>query len=133
MFGQSLLSQHSGAQREPQATPFEQLIPQRPFSHTAEPPLGTGHGRHAVPQVMTLLSSTHIPLQSCFPLGQMPLHAWSGPMHAPAQSFLGGAHDAPHCPPLHVAEPPDGTGHGSHILPHVSGDVSLTHFSSHSC
>jgi hypothetical protein len=81
-----------------------QLVP----SHVGVVPLPAGpagHGEHRLPQVLTLVFSTHWPLHSWYP----------------------GLHCTPQLVPLQVAMPKAGAGHGVHIEPHVSTLVFDTH------
>lgn len=48
---------------------------------------GTGQGVQDVPHEFTLVSSKQLPLHSCVPLGQLPLHAMLDGMHVPKHSF----------------------------------------------
>jgi len=48
---------------------------------------GTGQGVHEVPHELTLSLLKQFPLQSCVPVGHMPLHAIALGMQVPAHSF----------------------------------------------
>jgi hypothetical protein len=52
--------------------PLGQVPPQLVPSQVAVPPVGTGQGTHAVPQVATSLLSTHLPVQRCIVGEQAP-------------------------------------------------------------
>lgn len=88
---------------------------------------GTGHGTHETPHEFTLVSSKQLPLHSCLPLGQLPLHAIESAMHAPKQSFCPLGHAPLHDVPSHVAVPPVGGVHGVQDMLQLLALVALTH------
>ena len=79
-----------------------------------------------VPHELTLVSSKQLPLQSCVPLGQLPLHAMPVAMHAPRQSFCPLGHEPPQDVPSHVALPPLGAVQGVHDMLQLCSLVPLT-------
>jgi hypothetical protein len=78
------------------------------------------HARHIGPQALVSSSATQLPLQSCLPEGQTPLHGVPTAMHLPAQRVVWLGQDVPQVIPLHVAEPPIGASHGRHDIPQVA-------------
>jgi hypothetical protein len=99
---------------------------------TAVPFGGAGQAMHMVPHEPGLVLSRHTPLQSCVPLGHVPLQEFAVGMHAPAHSFWPDGHVPPQLPiESHVGVPPSGVGHGVHALPHESTLVLSSHVAPH--
>jgi hypothetical protein len=84
-----------------------------------------GQGMQLGPQKLTSLFGTQVPLQSRWPVGQVPLQAWLLGTQAPAQSLVPWGHWAPHLTPSQVAVPPVGMGQGVQEVPQLVGLVSL--------
>jgi hypothetical protein len=92
--------------------PLLQEIPHFPLTHAACPCTGTGHTETQLPQWFgSVPVSMHEPLQFNSPFGQL----------------------VPHCVPSQVADPPEGAGQGLQDVPHVAGDMSLTHAPLQAC
>ena len=88
---------------------------------------GTGHGVHDVPHEFTLVLSKQLPLHSCVPLGQLPLHAMLVGIHAPKHSFWPFGHEPPQAVPSQVAVPPVGAVHGVQDILQLPALVELKH------
>ncbi len=109
-----------------------QVNPQVVPSQVAAPFIGVEHAVHEVPHEFALLLGWQVPLQSCVPIGQTPLHEAADAMHAPAHSFIPAGQVPPHCAPSHVALPPPvGTEHAVQLDPHELTDVSLAQADPH--
>jgi hypothetical protein len=103
-----------------------QVNPHDPPLHVAVEFDGGEHGEHDVPHELVLVSLTQLLLQSCVPVGQVPLQAMLIGMQLPRQSFCPDGQLAPHEVPSHVAVPPTGGGHALHDVPQVLGSLLLT-------
>lgn len=99
----------------------------------AVPFVGTGHGVHDRPQLLTLLFDTQVPPQLCVPVEHVPLHADVLEMHAPLHNLKPVLQVTPHDEPLQVAVPFAGTGHGVHDVPQLLTLLFPRHIPLHWC
>jgi hypothetical protein len=105
--------------------PVRQVYAQALFSQRTVAFSRGAQGMQLGPQKLTSLVGTQVPLQSRWPVGQVPLQAWLLGMQAPAQSLVPCGHWAPHLTPSQVAVPPVGMGQGVQEVPQLVGLVSL--------
>jgi hypothetical protein len=77
----------------------------------------TGQVTHAVPQALTLVASTQMPLQGFLPAGHFPSQAAASSTQASTQGFFPDGHSMPHLVPSHVLVPPVTPGHSTHAVP----------------
>ena len=120
----------SGAQRVPQRwVPAPHVKSHAVPSHeVALAPVGRGHARHDVPQLLTLVFDAQMPPQSCEPAAHCPEHAAAMAMHAPAHSFMPAGQAGTHAVPSHVTVPPPvGASQATHeVAPQLPMAMLLT-------
>jgi hypothetical protein len=133
---------HSAVLQQPsmgmQASPHRRWVPTQLKAHTPPSQVavafgGAGHGWHNRPQVLTLLSLAHMPLQSWVPLAHWPVQVRSGGTQAFWQSRLSPRHSPPQLTPSQVARPLSGGVQAEQETPQVAISVLLTHREPHRC
>lgn len=100
-----------------------QLVP----SHVALPLGSVGHGLHAAPHEVTLVSLAQRLPHTWLPLGHTPRHGAVASMQVPAQSFWVPGQVPPHCVPSQVEVPPVGGVHAMQAVPQEFTSELLTH------
>jgi hypothetical protein len=125
--GQSASAQHRElAMQAPLQSlkPESHVKPQARLAQVAVAFVTEGQGSQLAPQEFTLVFERHRPLQSCVPMGHMPIQAVPFGMQTLAQSFSPVGQLAPQVVPSQVAVPPCGVEQAEQEVPHDAGELS---------
>ena len=104
--------------------PESHVKPQAPLAQVAVALVTAGQAAQREPQEFTLVFERQRPLQSCVPMGQMPMQAAPFGMQTLAQTFWPVGQLAPQVVPSQVAVPPCGVEQAEQDVPHDAGEVS---------